>query len=257
MSIKEHFIHKVNQKAAPPKALGLAESYPEVLNLWSDRNDCSASSVKASSHRLIWWSCPQGHEWQARVFSVVKDGCRCPFCTGRKAVPGESDLATLRPDILAQWNREKNSLDPTQVMPSAHDLAWWICDKGHQWQARIFSRTREKSAGCPYCTGKKVLPGYNDLASRFPELAAQWHPRLNGELTPEQVSPGSNKKVWWCCPEGHVWYAVVYGRTRQKGTGCPVCAGTARSRERRGKPRPRPKSIDQERKDFYEIAEET
>ncbi len=58
-----------------------------------------------------------------------------------------------------------------------------------------------------------------------PDIAAQWHPSLNGALTPEMVTPGSNKKVWWQCPEGHVWKSVVYPRTGAQQCGCPVCAG--------------------------------
>ena len=58
------------------------------------------------------------------------------------------------------------------------------------------------------------------------ELAAQWHPELNGSLTPDQVTAGSARKVWWQCPEGHTWRTAVCNRTNQyKRTGCPVCAG--------------------------------
>ena len=61
-------------------------------------------------------------------------------------------------------------------------------------------RTRGTN-GCPYCGNKKVLAGFNDLASIEPEIAAEWHPTLNGALTPEMVTAGSNRKVWWLCPD--------------------------------------------------------
>ena len=70
-----------------------------------------------------------------------------------------------------------------------------------------------------------VLAGFNDLQTCEPAIAAQWHPTLNGSLTPDTVTYGSKKKVWWQCPEGHVWRAVVYSRTGAKKCGCPVCAG--------------------------------
>ena len=44
-------------------------------------------------------------------------------------------------------------------------------------------------------------------------------------LTPEMVTPGSNKKVWWQCSMGHVWKSVIYPRTGAQQCGCPVCAG--------------------------------
>ena len=56
-----------------------------------------------------------------------------------------------------------------------------------------------------------------------PIVAAEWHPIKNGKLLPEYVTPGSNKKVWWICKEGHEWEAVI--NSRNKGIGCPYCAG--------------------------------
>ena len=61
------------------------------------------------------------------------------------------------------------------------------------------------------------------LAYRFPELAKEWHPVKNGDLTPNDVTVGSNKNVWWIGKCGHEWDSVVKERVR--GYGCPVCAG--------------------------------
>ncbi|UQT48904.1 zinc-ribbon domain-containing protein [Flavonifractor plautii] len=65
------------------------------------------------------------------------------------------------------------------------------------------------------CLSKQIIPGENDLASQFPQLAAQWHPDKNGALRPENVSPNSNRKVWWLCPLGHAWKATVTSRSRE------------------------------------------
>ena len=209
------------------EADSLASVYPEVLPMWSKRNKILPTAVTARSHRRVWWVCEKGHEWEAVVGSVAADGCGCPFCAGKRAVMGETDLATLRPDLLEQWDYERNTQSPEAILPSTYEKVWWKCSLGHSWQAMVFSRSREKRAGCPYCTGKKVLAGFNDLGTLQPKLAEQWHPTLN-VLKPEDVTLGSNKKVWWICSGGHVWQAAVYSRTRKKGTGCPVCAGTVR-----------------------------
>ena len=71
--------------------------------------------------------------------------------------------------------------------------AWWICEKGHSFQAVIASRA--KGTGCPYCTNRKVLAGFNDLATVEPRIAAEWHPTLNGALTPGDGHSGQHKKV--------------------------------------------------------------
>ncbi|MFR8728608.1 MAG: zinc-ribbon domain-containing protein, partial [Dysosmobacter sp.] len=101
---------------------------------------------------------------------------------------------------------------------------WWHCEKNHSYQAVIATRTM-RGSGCPYCANKRVLPGFNDLATAEPTVAAQWHPTLNGSLTPQMVTAGSRRKVWWQCACGHVWKAAIYPRAGKQRCGCPICAG--------------------------------
>ena len=110
------------------------------------------------------------------------------------------------------------------VMANSHIKVWWKCDKGHEWQVRVASRTSGGS-GCPICSGRKVLAGFNDLQTKEPRVAAEWHPTKNGALKPTMVTVGSTKKVWWKCPLGHEWKTVVYSRATGRKCGCPECAG--------------------------------
>ena len=127
--------------------------------------------------------------------------------------------------MAAQWDKRKNGcLKPSDVAVSSNRPAWWRCELGHSYRATVSSRTQRKT-GCPYCAGRKVLKGFNDLETLYPDVAAQWDPSLNGALTPEMVTSGSNKKVWWQCSMGHVWKSVIYPRTGAQQCGCPVCAG--------------------------------
>ena len=57
--------------------------------------------------------------------------------------------------------------------------------------------------------------------TNYPELAKEWNYEKNGSLTPQTVSVGSGKKVWWRCDKGHEWQAQICGRKKH---GCPVCA---------------------------------
>ena len=201
---------------------------PELLRCWHpDRNGAlTPERVASSSHKRLWWRCELGHEWQAMPFSLVQ-GTGCPYCAGKRAIPGQTDLATLHPTIAAQWHPTKNGvLTPRDVGQGSMKKVWWRCELGHEYLAHVFSRVQ--GTGCPFCSGRKAWPGFNDLGTVAPELVAQWHPTLNGELTPRQVTRGSHKQVWWQCREGHVWKAVVFARAKKNGTGCPVCAGTAR-----------------------------
>lgn len=124
--------------------------------------------------------------------------------------------------LLDEWDAARNlPLTPQTVTYGSKRTVWWRCENGHTWQAVVYSRTG--GAGCPYCTGRKVLAGYNDLASVSPALAQQWDYRKNMPLVPVDVSAGSQRSVWWRCEKGHSWRAAV--RSRTVGSGCPICAG--------------------------------
>ena len=138
--------------------------------------------------------------------------------------PGES-LADLHPDLAAQWHPTRNGdLLPSQLKPGSNKSFWWICERGsdHEWQAKVANRTILRT-GCPVCAGRKVVAS-NCLATLYPELAAQWHPTKNGDLTPDQVFGRTSRKVWWQCPvdvDHPAWLANP--ESRANGTGCPAC----------------------------------
>lgn len=209
-----------------PADNSLATKYPQLAAQWhpTKNGPLTPEQIPPGTIRKVWWRCEKGHEWQAGVASRVS-GCGCPVCAGKKVIAGENDLASRFPIIAAQWCPEKNgSLTPRQVTPSSNKKVWWRCELGHDYQASIAARTVNGS-GCPYCTGRKVLPGFNDLATLEPKLAAQWHPTLNGSLTPEMVTTGSHRRAWWICGLGHVWKAAIYSRTEPQKCGCPICSG--------------------------------
>ena len=113
---------------------------------------------------------------------------------------------------------------PENFTANSGKKVWWKCHKGHEWQATIDSRN--KGTGCPFCAGKKVLCGYNDLKTTNPSVANEWNYDRNDTLRPEDVTANSHKKVWWKCSQGHEWETAIYNRNNR---GCPICAN-----ERRG-----------------------
>lgn len=135
--------------------------------------------------------------------------------------------------LLEEWNTARNlPLTPKDVSYGSSTRAvWWRCSLGHEYRSAISTRVT-RGVGCPYCSGRRVLPGFNDLATREPEIAAQWYEPLNTPLTPQMVTVGSTRKVWWQCSEGHVWQAVIHSRTGNQRCGCPVCAGRVKKRRR-------------------------
>ena len=124
--------------------------------------------------------------------------------------------------LLYECDKEKNGeLTPETVAAKSNKKVWWQCKKGHEWQAVV--KDRAYGRGCPHCARQYTEKVFNALITVAPEVAAQWHPTKNGELTPETTTAKSAKKVWWVCEKGHEWQAKVYNRT--SGTGCPYCKG--------------------------------
>lgn len=182
--------------------------------------------VSSNSHKKYWWICAKDkrHEWEATVASRNSSNSGCPCCSGKKLCPGNS-FAEVYPEISHQWHPTKNKQKPNEVISGSNQKYWWICDltKDHVWQASCYQRG-VRNTGCPFCAGHKVSIS-NSLESKFPEVAAQWHPSKNGELKPSDVTYGSKKLVWWQCElhHEHIWQAKVNGRTAQGGRGCPMC----------------------------------
>lgn len=215
-----------DRKVAPGEN-DLAATAPLLAAQWcAEKNGLlTPLDVVAGTRRKVWWRCEKGHVWQATIASRTSGGVGCPVCAGKRIVPGENDLASWFPAIAGQWHPTKNgAVTPDMLAPHSNRKVWWLCERGHAYQATVCART-ENGSGCPYCAGRRVLAGFNDLASLEPDVAAQWHPALNGTLTPEMVTLGSHRKVWWQCPEGHIWKAVIHCRAGPKKCGCPVCAG--------------------------------
>ena len=132
-----------------------------------------------------------GHEWETSVKARSK-GEKCPICSGARVIEGINDLATLKPLLAQEWSK-KNKLKPTEVSVASHKKIIWKCKHGHEWEASVKSRT-VNGTGCPYCSHNKVLAGFNDLASQYPDIAAEWSDR-NLPLLPTMVTAFANSKV--------------------------------------------------------------
>ena len=209
-------LYIVNQKSKSLKAVA-----PLIASEWHPTKNgvLQPEMVSYGSGKTIWWQCQKGHEWKAAIADRVH-GNGCPICANQQVLLGYNDLQTLDPTLANQWHPTKNgALLPSMITPKANKKVWWICGQGHEWQALVSSRSNGR--GCPICSNKMILPGYNDLLTINPDLAKEWHPTKNGELQPNMVAPRSGKKVWWICDRGHEWQATICDRAN--GTRCPLC----------------------------------
>lgn len=218
-------------------------------------NGLTASDFTANSHKKIWWLYSYDDpktgkhfdfEWQTTIQNRMRN-LECPYLNHHKIWPGFNDLATVNPELAAQFHPYKNGeLTTKDVLPCSVKKIWWLLPydvpddypvkslRGKhfdfEWQASINHRSQGDS--CPYLVGKKVYPGFNDLATINPELAKQLHPLKNHGIHSETIYAYSTKSVWWIYPYDDPktgrhfdfeWQETVDRRMR--GRGCPYLSG--------------------------------
>ncbi len=184
----------------------LASTKPELA---SQVVSGDPTAVSTWSHQFFGWQCALGHRWFERV-AERSGGYGCPFCSGQRVWPGFNDLATTHPEIAMQ----ANGWDPTKVSKGSNQVLLWRCAEAHHYESTPNKRTSGRR--CPYCSGNRVLEGFNDLATKYPTIAAEadgWEPST--------ITSGSNQKCSWRCASGHTFICSV--KSRVKGTGCPRC----------------------------------
>lgn len=198
----------------------LAQVYPEIAKLYSENNEIPADRIAGDSHYRVEWKCEHGHTYYRTISSQVSIKT-CPVCTNN--VPSDDySLFVLKPELKKEWLGKKNKgVDTTTIMPYSNRKYWWKCKHGHEYECSAADRFRGK--GCPICSSRKLLVGFNDLATNRPELVKEWHPKKNGNLKPTDVFTNSERRVWWKCENGHEWEAKITNRSQ--GSGCPYCAG--------------------------------
>lgn len=202
----------------------LATTNPELAAQVHPNSKIKADEItEKSSHKKLLWLCKSKHAWETTP-SHRLEGKGCPYCSGRKPIVGETDLATTNPELAAQVH-PNSPIKAHEVMKGSGAKLLWECPLGHIWKADVDSRNQGKN--CPYCAGKKVLRGFNDLATTHPELASEIVP--SSPVQPDEISAWSHKKALWRCASGHQWTCRIHDRT--SGSGCPQCAGSQAERD--------------------------
>ena len=220
-------VQRKNNFKKCPKCNSFGYQFPTIAKEWHPtKNSKSPYEITKGSNFKVWWKCPKGddHVWKASPNQRTNSKSGCPFCSGHMASQSTS-LKVLHPKLSQEWHPKKNQkLKPENVRPGSDKKVWWKCPKGddHEWEATISSRVHGK--GCPYCSGHRAS-SKNSLLYRNLQLANELHPTKNKNLSAENITLFSHKKVWWICSENktHIWKASVANRA--KGDNCPICAG--------------------------------
>ena len=121
----------------------LATIRPEIADEWDyDKNgDLKPDSVVAYYSKKVWWRCKKcGNSWQASPNARAKRGC--PYCCNHIKIEGFNDFASQYPELIKEWDFEKNKKSPSQYASGSDARVWWKCSKGHSWRTTINSRSR-------------------------------------------------------------------------------------------------------------------
>lgn len=196
----------------------LAVKHPNIAAIWSDKNEISADETLVNGNYAIW-TCPVCHgNYNAPIKDVVDGKANCPYCNGRKVLPGFNSLAAKYPDIAAMWS-DKNQFSADQILPNT-TMAFWTCPTCHgDYPARI-NKVINGKVECPYCNNKKVLPGFNSLAVKYPDIANMWS--TQNKLSADQVLSNVNYALW-TCPTCHGDYSARIIEVVNGETNCPYC----------------------------------
>ncbi len=139
-----------------------------------------------------------------------------------KLITGVNDLKTLYPELAKEWHPTLNGdKTPDQVAARSNTKYMWLCKNGHAYDATPDKRTLGE--GCPYCNNRRLLVGYNDLETVYPNIAADWDYEKNGD-TPKDHTYRENHIAFWKCKTcGHEWPAKIRDRVDSKYQLCPKC----------------------------------
>ena len=223
-----------------------ATTNPDVAKLWDYElnNGITPEEVSKGSKKSYHWVYPYddpktGKHWDFKYTAKCADAAKyssCPQLAGKKIEVGFNDLATVAPEIAAQWDYDLNGkLTPFDVMAYSNKSYHWIYPyddpkTGKHWDFKWAEKisNRVNFPLCPFLINRRLWVGYNDFETLYPELAKEWHPTKNGDLKPSDICGAPYKKVWWLYiyhnpvngkKYKYSWKAAIVNRAR--GARCP------------------------------------
>lgn len=182
---------------------------------------------------LLFWTCKGNHTWE-RSFPEELKSRGCGKCSGRDLWEGHNDLLSQHPELAAEIAYDLNdnlegfvNIPPEKLHKNSSLDSWWRCKEyGHTWRTKVEKRSRE-GTGCPFCSDRRVWPGFNDLWTKRPDLVSEIDFDKHIGLDPKNLLWVSHELMNWVCSENHRWPALLNVRSSsasRKPTGCPTCS---------------------------------
>lgn len=211
--------------------------FPDLAKNWDKEKNGKLTPfmLTPGSNYEAFFKCPRcGGSWSAAISIVTKwNRSLCKKCSMSDNGPKYTKLAVQKrgslqnnyPLLIKQWDYERNGdLKPDDIPSKFSKIVFWKCpDCGYEWSespsARIHGNT---VSSCPHCSGRVPMSGVDDLATLYPEIAAEWDYEKNLDVKPSQIKPGSNTPRYWICSKHNISYKTAPAN-RIKGCGCRMC----------------------------------
>ncbi len=215
---------------------------PELMEIWDwDANEVSPFELGKRSEVKVWWICPHGHEhYQQTPRYKASRNLGCPKCNvelrnkarNLELIKQKGSIADTHPELILEWDYERNDILPQSILPGSHTKVWWkckYCEKSFYMNPN--SRTT-LNYGCPEC-GIRIranskrqnnLHRKGSLRETHPNIAKEWDYNKNTD-TPEDVHQGTADVRWWTCPYGHPSFLQEVRERVRRSQGCPKCQG--------------------------------
>lgn len=161
----------------------LKNTHPELFKEWDFEKNTEHpwETISTSSGHKVWWKCENGHSWDAAVYSRTSKTapCGCRYCCHNAPPTTKRNFATVYPELLIEWDYDKNTIDPTEVSPKSCKPVWWKCKYGHSWITRVAHRANgHKCQRCNNKSSRLQVYIYCEVKHFFVE--AEYCKKLNG-----------------------------------------------------------------------------
>jgi hypothetical protein len=139
---------------------------------WHQDNPPPNTVAVGSNDKKYKWTCPKaqcGHVWKCAPRSRSTYGTHCPECTRRNnGLINHASLADGRPDLVCEWDEERNGFSSSCVTCGSRKKVFWICKMcGVGWKAKIADRALRGSvpvAESCFSGGLEIITGHKSFS---------------------------------------------------------------------------------------------
>lgn len=200
----------------------LAVKNPTLAKCWAKSNDVDADHVLYKASRDAFWICADcGGEYRARLSYILEGKSTCPYCENRRALPGGNTLKARYPEIAKMWSNN-NVFDADHVLPNSAAHALWNCPECNGEFSASVRDIVNNVADCPYCSDRKVLPGFNSVQKIYPTRSIYWSKNNNKDA--DRILYNSTSYALWNCPDCGGEYSAKVVNFVEQMADCPYCA---------------------------------